>query len=72
MTGWNLPPGCTDQMVDEAMGGTEPPLCRECDADMADDGGSWVCTEEGCSGEIRYERDPDEAYEAARERRWSQ
>ena len=23
MTGWNLPPGCTDRMVDEAFGGKE-------------------------------------------------
>jgi hypothetical protein len=23
MTGWNLPPGCTDRMVDEAFGGSE-------------------------------------------------
>ena len=25
MTGWNLPPGCTDRMVDEAFGSAREP-----------------------------------------------
>ena len=27
MTGWNLPPGCTDRMIDEALGVDEPCDC---------------------------------------------
>lgn len=31
MTGWNLPPGVTDRMIDEAaQGGVEPVQCDNC------------------------------------------
>ena len=29
MTGWNLPPGCTDADIDRAMGGDDP-CCAGC------------------------------------------
>ena len=27
--GWNLPPGCTDKDIDDAINGDEPPLTPE-------------------------------------------
>jgi DNA-directed RNA polymerase subunit RPC12/RpoP len=32
MTGWNLPPGCTDADIDRALGGDDP-RCSECGAE---------------------------------------
>ena len=35
MTGWNLPPGCTNADIDRAMGGDVQ--CFGCGADLADE-----------------------------------
>ena len=43
MTGWNLPPGCTPAMIDEAMGGNEP----RCDACGEESDALEVCLYRG-------------------------
>ena len=87
--GWDLPPGVTPKMIDEAMGG-DTPECPKCDGPMEDPGdGAWVCMVETpcgeckaqggcqvcdgdgftlCDGQIMYEPDPDDLYEAQRDR----
>jgi lipopolysaccharide biosynthesis regulator YciM len=61
MTGWNLPPGCTDRMVDEALGCRDETRfeCTKCGfvIDMEDDA-EWQCIH--CGTWNNVEPDPDE------------
>ena len=34
--GWDLPPGVTQRMIDEAYGPDEPPWCAECAEENCD------------------------------------
>jgi hypothetical protein len=64
MTGWNLPPGCTTRMIDEAYGLDSP--CECCGRDTADciceecptcnEYGNPKCYAEGGHG-LKYNRD---------------
>jgi len=82
--GWDLPPGVTDKMIDEAMGGNEVPWQWECEAcgnseekleeqDLPD-----ACPNCGTNDQEMFrcwemepeEPDPDRQYEERRERQW--
>ena len=70
MTGWNLPDGCTDAMVDEAFGcddGEQAGTCLSCRADGVfwdeprADGSCYEC---GKPVGMWNERDPDDERDA--------
>ena len=70
--GWDLPPGCTDKMVDEAVGGRgDMPLkeCPDCEGSgkVMDDGApdTVPVTCSKCDGEGEIEMTPEECAEAA-------
>ena len=60
MTGWNLPPGCTNADIDRAMGGDDP-RCWFCEKETEElervyyrHELRWVCAE--CEGRLEEPR----------------
>jgi len=69
MTGWNLPPGCTDQDIDLASGAAV--VCSSCGrifypSEAAEkeheEGGRWICNKQMCW-------DPDSIIDQRRDER---
>jgi hypothetical protein len=79
MTGWNLPPGCTDADIDRAMGGDEEcyheafEINWEGLATCSDCGESWWPTQQDIE-HVRYCNERYDAYCRREERleRWRQ
>ena len=56
--GWNLPPGVSDRMIDDAYGSAEA-WCPVCDAQMRD----GECPTEGCERRAEYTDEDTEGVE---------